>query len=84
MWIKFTQRKNFPEVIRAIENNKNNSTKDNLGVEKDKDGDLQFQSIETSPKLLGESHKIKARGCVTNIIKHKNGLYKDGQLLRWL
>ena len=41
MWIKFTQGKNFPEVIRAIDKKGNNSIKDNLGVEKDEDGVLR-------------------------------------------
>ena len=70
MWIQFTQRKNFPKVIHAINDDKFNSIKYNLGVKID-DHDMlrcvgRFQSIETAPKLLPK------RDHITDLIIKRN------------
>ena len=62
MWVKFTQEKHFAEINNAIDNNKVNSQKDNLGIKRDKDGILRctgrFQTVEKGPKLLPKNDHI--------------------------
>ena len=59
LWTKYIQKKHFPEVIKAVDENKYNSIKYNLGVQKDEDGILRcfgrFQLTQNAPKLLPKS-----------------------------